>query len=175
MVGLGVLVVFAVIVVLVVLGMAVAFAIVVLGVFAVVVVFVVLVLECDRLDAVGRHHADAAEVRSVDQAVQPALELQPVDHQDLRFADGSRIGRGRPVDMRIPVGADERREGDMLSADPLHHVAEDREGGDHRDRFAGLRGRRRGGRQGERQGEDGGGGCQERSAGGHRNSFQASR
>ena len=135
------------------------------------VAVIVLVVERDRLDAVGRHHPDTAEVRSVDQTIQPALELQPVDDNDLRFADGPRVGRGRLVDMRITVGADERRDGDVLSADALHHVAEDREGGDHRDRSVGLCDRR----SGDRHGEEGGGGCQKRSAGEHRNSFQASR
>ena len=162
MVALGV---FVVVVVVVPFGVLVAVTVVVMVPLGVIVV------ERDRLDAFGRHRAYAAEVRGVDQPVQPAFELQPVDDQDLRFADGPRVGRGRLVDMRIAVGADERRDGDVLSADPLHHVAEDREGGDHRDRFAGLRD----GRRGERQGEDGGGGCQKRSAGGHRNSFQASR
>ena len=47
--------------------------------------------------------------------------------------------------------------GDMLSADALHHVAEDGDGGDHRERFVGLCG----GGSGQRQGEDSGGGCQE--------------
>ena len=36
----------------------------------------------DWLDAVGRHHQDAVEVRSLGQPLQPALELQPVDEKD---------------------------------------------------------------------------------------------
>ena len=106
-----------------------------------------------RLDAVGRHHLDTAEVRSLDQAIQPAFKLQPVDDKDLRLADGARIGRGRLVHMRIPVGTDERRDRDVLAADLLHHVAEDREGGDHRDQPVGLCE----GRSSEHQGDDGGG------------------
>jgi len=152
------------------------FVIVTLGVFVVVGPAVASVcfgamLVSDRFDAVGRHHPDTAEVRSIDQPVQPAFELQPVDDEDLRFADGPRIGRGRLVDMRIPVGADERRDGDVLSADTLHYVAENREGGDHRDRSLRLRD----GRSSERQGEDSGGRYQKGSANEHRNSFQASR
>ena len=111
-------------------------------------------LASNRVDAVSCLHPEAAEVRSIDQPVQPALELQPIDDKDLRLADGSRIGRGRPVNVRIPVGADECRDFDMLSADALHHVAEDREGSHHRNRPVGLCDDR----NGERQREDGGGG-----------------
>ena len=67
--------------------------------------------------------------------------------------------------MRIAVGADERCDIDVLAADVFHHVAEDRECGDHRDRPVGLRG----GWSGEGQGEDGGGDVQKGSAGGHEN------
>ena len=107
---------------------------------------------------------DTAEVRSLDQAIQPTFKLQPVDHKNFRLADGARIGRGRLVHMRIPVRADERRDRDAFATDLLHHVAEDREGGDHRDRAVGLcEDRSR-----ERKGEDGGG-CQKRSTGKHGN------
>ena len=145
-----------------------AFVIVGLGVFVVVGVAIVsrhadIVLVCDRLDAVGRHHPDTAEVRSLDQTVQPAFELQPVDDKNPRFADGLRIGRGRLVSMRVSIGADERRDRDVLAANSVHHVAEDREGGDHRNRFVGPCI----GRRAERQGEYGDGGIQKRSAGEH--------
>ena len=94
-------------------------------------------LSCSSSNAIsstpfGRHHPGTAEVRRVDQTVEPAFELQPVDHEDPRFADGPRVGRGRLVDMRIPVGADERRDGDVLSTDALHPYRENREGSHHR-------------------------------------------
>ena len=54
------------------------------------VAVIVLVVECDRLDPFGRHHARAIELGGVDQPIQPTLELQPVEHKDLRFADGAR-------------------------------------------------------------------------------------
>ena len=176
---LGMLIVVVVVIMVIMTGLGMLIVMIVMpGLFgvgfvaaAVIVLVVVLVVERDRLDAFGRHHAHAVEVGGVDQTVEPAFELQPVDHKDLRFADGSRIGRGRLVDMRVPVRADERRDGDVLAADALYHVAEDREGGDHRGRPMGLCD----GRSGERQGEEGGGGRQKRSAGGHGNSFQASR
>ena len=162
------LVVVIVVVIMTGLGMVIV-AVVMPGLFGMLVVAVimtVLVVERDRVDPFGRHHPDTAEIRSVDQTGQPALELQPVDDKDLRFADGPRVGGGRLVDMRVAIRADERRDGDVLAADALHHVAEDREGGNHRGRLVGLCG----GRSGERHGEEGGGGHQKRSAGGHGNS-----
>ena len=140
------------------LVMVIGFVIVVLGMFAVGVVLV-----SDQVDAVGCNDSDTAEVRSVDQPVQPAFKVQPVDDKDLRFADSPSICRGRPVDMRIPVRTDERRDIDMLASDALHHVAEDRKGGHHRNRSVGLCD----GRSGERQGENGDGGYQKRSASEH--------
>ena len=151
-----------VVVIMTVLGMLIV-VVVMPGLFGVVFVaaVIVLVVERDRLDPLGCHHAHAIEIRSVDQPIEPALELQSVGDKDRRFADGPRVGRRRLVDVRIPVGADERRNSDVLAADALYHVAEDREGGDHRGRPVGLCN----GRSGQRQGEDGSGGCQKRSAG----------
>ena len=76
----GVLVAVGVVGVVVAVGLAVA------------IVRVGAVLVGDRLDARGRHHPDAAEVRRVDQPVQPAFELQPVDDEKPGVADGPRIG-----------------------------------------------------------------------------------
>ena len=101
-------------VLIIMIGLGVVIVIVVmpglLGMLFVVVIVTVLVVERDRLDAVGRHHAHAIEIRSVDQTVEPTFELQPVDDKDRRSTDGPRVGGGRLVDMRIPVGADERRD-----------------------------------------------------------------
>ena len=77
--GMGVMLVVGIVIVM--LGVIVLF---VLGMGVVIVVGVM--LAGDRLDAVGRHHPDTAELGSVDQPVQPALELQPVDDNDVRFA-----------------------------------------------------------------------------------------
>ena len=139
-------------------AMVMGFVIVVRGMLAICAVLV-----SDWLDAVGRHHTDTAEFRSVDQPVQPAFKLQAVDDNNLRFADGPGICRGWPVNMRVTVRTDERRDIDVLASDSLHHVAEDREGSNHRDRFEGLCGAR----NGERQNEDDDDGVQKGSADGH--------
>ena len=70
----------------------------------VVVIVVVVILEPDRLDPVGCHHADAAKVRRLDQPVQPAFEREPVEHENLGLAHGSRIGGTRLVDVGVTVG-----------------------------------------------------------------------
>ena len=160
-------VIMAMVVVMLVLGVIMAMVVVVV----VVIVVIVVVFEGDRLDPVGGHHACATEVRGVDQPVDPAFELQPVDDEDISLTHRARVGGGRLIDMGIAIGAYERRDNDMLAPDALHHVAKDREGRNDRDWLARL-GRDR---SGERQGKDSSCGLEESSAGRHGASFQASR
>ena len=97
--------------------------VVIVPLFCGVLLVIGVLLIGDRRNPVGRHDAETAEIGSVDQPVQPAFELQAVHDEDLRLAHGSRGGRGRLVDMRVAVGADEGRDGDLVAADALHHVA----------------------------------------------------
>ena len=127
------------------------------------VIVPVIAIENDRIDPRRGYHADTAEFRRLDQPVQPALEVQPIEHEDVRLAHRTGGGRGRPVDVRIPVRPDKRGDGHVLAADTRHHVAEYREGGDHPNRFVGF-GQSRGE---DRQGSHRGGGIQQDSARNH--------
>ena len=98
----------------------------------------VIVLEGDRLDPRGGDHVHAAEIRRFDQPVQPPLEVEAVDHEDIRLAHRAGGGRGRSVHMRISVRPDQRGDRHVFAADTRHHVAENREGGDHPNRRVGL-------------------------------------
>ena len=81
--------------------------------FTLVMFFIVVVLailfEGHRFDPRGCNHARAIEIGGVDQPVQPAFELESVHDEDLCFAHCTRVGGGRSIDMRIAIGADERR------------------------------------------------------------------
>ena len=143
--------------------------VIVLGVvFALVMVFFV---EGNRFDPLCRHHAQAGEVGGVDQPVEPAFELEPVDDEHFCLTHGPGVGGGRLIDVGIAVGAYERRDSHVLAPDALHHVAKDREGRNDGDRFCRL-GRYR---SGQRQGKDGGCGLEEGSTGRHGISFQDSK
>ena len=101
--------------------------------FSVVIVMAVLVLvvlDGYRLDPRRGHHADTTEIRRLHQSVQPALEVQPVDDENMRLADRTGGGRRWPVDVRVAAWPDEGGDGHVLAADTRHHIAEDREGGD---------------------------------------------
>ena len=137
---------------------------VVVVLFGVVVMVVVVILKPDCLDPVGRHHADAAKARRLDQPVQPAFECKTVEHEDIGLTHGARIGRGRVIDMGIAVGPDQRGDGNPVAADALDHVSQYRKGGDHRDGSVGGPCRRWGG---QRQADEGGCGYQQVSASGH--------
>src|SRR6185312_17507704 len=72
----------------------------------------------------------ALEACRLGEAIDPALEAQPVAHQHLGAGQRPRIGRLGLVGVRIAVGPDQGRDVDRLAADLAHQVAQDREGGD---------------------------------------------
>ena len=82
----------------------------------------------NRLDPRCGYRANSAEIRRLDQSVQPALKVQPVNDEDVRLAHRTGGGRGRSVNMRIPIWPDERDDGHMLATYARHHVAKYREG-----------------------------------------------
>ena len=91
------------------------------------VAVVMIAVEGNRFDPRRRHDAGTVKIRRLDQPVEPALELQAVDHQHIGLAHGAGGLRGGLVDMRIPVGAHQRGDVHMIAPDTFDHVAEDRE------------------------------------------------
>ena len=140
-------------------------------VMVVVVMIFMVVIKGDGLDALGRHHPEAVEVRCTHETIEPALEFQSVDEQNLGLAYRARGGRGGLVDVRVPVGANKCGHGHMLAAHAFHHVAQDREGRNHGNGLISLGSQR----AGQRQRECSGRGAEEGSAGRHEGSFQASK
>ena len=61
---------------------------------------------------------------------QPAFQPEAVDDDELGVGDLLRIGRRRRIDMRVAIGADQRRDLDAVAADVLDEIAEDREARD---------------------------------------------
>jgi hypothetical protein len=68
--------------------------------------------------------------RGVLEALHPAFEAEAVDDKDVGAGERLRIGRGRTVNMRVAIRADEGRDLHAVAAHLLHHVSEDAEGGD---------------------------------------------
>jgi len=75
----------------------------------------------------ARHDAPALEGRSFGQAVDPALEAQPVAHQHLGARQHADVGRLGLVGVGVDVGADQHGEIEAVAADLPHQVAHDRE------------------------------------------------
>ena len=90
------------------------------------VVTVMTAFQRDQVDAGGGDHGGALKARRFDQSVQPPLEPQSINDQNVGFAHSSRISRHRLKDMSVAVPANQRLELDILAADPAHHVAQDR-------------------------------------------------
>ena len=159
---------------MVVSGVGVLFVLVFVVVVSLGMLFmmvIVVVVKGDRVDALGGNNPQAVEIGGLYQPLEPSFELQSVHEQDVGLADHPCLPRGGLVDMGVAVWTDERRHRDMFAADALHHVAENREGGDDRDGFVRLRD----GRCSQRQGHKCCCGFQKGSAVCHGISFQNSR
>lgn len=105
-----------------------------------------------RLDPVGQGDDGGIGSAGGDQAGQEALELQPVGQHHIGAGQRDRIGGARLMDMRVGIRADQHVQPDPVAADLCREIADDREGGDHVQRFP-LRSRK-GGKRDCRAGGD---------------------
>ena len=93
-------------------------------------------------DAGRRHDRLALEGCRLGEAVDPALEAQPVAHQHFRSGERARVAGARLIGMGVDVGTDHDRQLGLVAGHLGQQVAQDREG------RHGLDGSLRRGRQG---------------------------
>ena len=96
------------------------------------------------IDACGGDDDGAVVAGGFDQTVDPALETQAVEHDQVGIGEQACIGRRRIEDMDVLAGADQGLDTDALAAHDRDHVAQDAEAGHDIDRFIGAKRSRRG-------------------------------
>ena len=103
-------------VVMLVLGMVVML---VLGMVVMSFAFVV----WNGVYSICRNDALPLEVSGFNQPVKPPFKLKAVDNKELRHAHCLCRSRRRSIHMGITIRSNECSDGDMLTTDPLYHVA----------------------------------------------------
>lgn len=120
-----------------VIVMARVILVIIVVVMIVVIIVVVVFVKGDGFQSGRGNDQSAIESRGFRETLQPALELQSVHEEDICLRYRCCGLRRRLIDMRIPVRTDQRDKLDVVATDALHHIAQNRKRGDHRDGFLG--------------------------------------
>ena len=121
----------------------------------VAMVMVVAARAGDGFDAFRGDHLRTLVAGALQQARHPAFVAQAVGDHELRLPDLARV-RGRGLeDVAIGARADQRGDGDAITAHLLHQVTQQAEAGDHAQRLGGVGGQGEGDERGGQGGAAG--------------------